>query len=406
MDHVMNRFLRWLTPRNGANHRELKSTGSPFFTLHDYHEPVWSSSDYGTLAREGYSRNPIVYRCVRMISEAAALVPFLIQDDGIEHSTHPALDLLMKPNHHQAGQSFLERIYGHLLVSGNAYIEMVTLNDVPRELYALRPDCLRMVRDDNGWPSAYEYSVNHRTRRFTIGEREPEPILHLSLFNPLDEFHGLPPLSAAHMAFDIHNASGHWNKALLDNSARPSGALVYGAADHQNMTDEQFSRLKRELEDGYSGASRAGRPLLLEGGLDWKAMGYSPKDMDFLQARNGAARDIALAFGVPPMLLGIPGDNTYANYKEANKAFWYQTILPLVGRTCGSFENWFSSIFGAPFTLTYDPDRIEVLASEREATWKRVQNADFLTNNEKREAVGYQPISTQNKSCLKDDAYG
>jgi phage portal protein BeeE len=49
-------------------------------------------------------------------------------------------------------------------------------------------------------------------------------------------------------------------------------------------------------------------------------MGLSPKDMDFVEAKNGAARDIALAFGVPPMLLGIPGDNTYANYQEANRA--------------------------------------------------------------------------------------
>ena len=94
------------------------------------------------------------------------------------------------------------------------------------------------------------------------------------------------------------------------------------------MSEDQFARLKQELEDGYTGSTRAGRPLLLEGGLDWKAMGYSPRDMDFVDARNAAARDIALAFGVPPMLLGIPGDNTYSNYQEANRAFTRQTLLP------------------------------------------------------------------------------
>ena len=135
------------------------------------------------------------------------------------------------------------------------------------------------------------------------------------------------------MALDIHNASGTWNKALLDNSARPSGALVYAPGETSHLTEEQFERLKSELEEGYTGAAKAGRPLLLEGGLDWKSMGLSPRDMDFIAAKNTASRDIALAFGIPPMLLGIPGDNTFANYAEANRAFYRLTVIPMVTRT-------------------------------------------------------------------------
>ena len=89
-------------------------------------------------------------------------------------------------------------------------------------------------------------------------------------------------------------------------------------------------RLKEELESAHTGKFNAGRPLLLDGGLDWKPMSLSPAEMDFAGTRHAAAREIALAFGVPPMLLGIPGDNTYATYKEANLAFWRLTILPLV----------------------------------------------------------------------------
>ena len=106
------------------------------------------------------------------------------------------------------------------------------------------------------------------------------------------------------------------------------------------LTAEQFDRLKAELERSYQGAANAGRPLVLEGGLDWKEMGYSPKDMDFIEAKNGAAREIALAFGVPPMLLGIPGDNTYANYAEANRAFWRQTVVPLASRVAEAMTSF------------------------------------------------------------------
>lgn len=134
---------------------------------------------------------------------------------------------------------------------------------------------------------------------------------------------------------------------------------------------------------------RAGRPLLLEGGLDWKAMGLSPKDMDFVEAKNGAARDIALAFGVPLMLIGILGDNTYANYQEANRAFYRLTILPLISRTAAALSGWLSARFGETLTLVPDRDQVTALTGERSEVWTRVKDADFLSDEEKRQAVGY-----------------
>ena len=208
------------------------------------------------------------------------------------------------------------------------------------------------MTDAAGWPSALEYRRGEPAAERGIGRCRLGPsagsggAIHLALFHPLDDHYGFPPLEAALMALDTHNSAGRWNKALLDNSARPSGALVYAPKDGGNLTDEQFDRLKAELEDGYSGATRAGRPLLLEGGLDWKAMGLTPKDMDFIEAKHSASRDIALAFGVPPMLLGIPGDNTYANYQEANRAFYRMTVLPLVARTAKELSAWLTPVFG------------------------------------------------------------
>ena len=198
--------------------------------------------------------------------------------------------------------------------------------------------------------------------------------------------------SAAAVAVDTHNAAAKWNKALLDNAARPSGALVYSGPEGAVLTEAQFERLKRELEDTYQGALNAGRPLLLEGGLDWKAMSLSPKDMDFMDAKHAAAREIALAFGVPPMLLGIPGDNTYSNYQEANRVFWRGTVLPLAARTGGAFAQWLAPAIGRELRLAIDTDRIEALAGDRAALWERVTKAPFLTMNEKREATGYAPV--------------
>lgn len=386
---------KWPWPRSagndGARLETKEAGGTGFIAFHAQGEANWTRRDYATLAREGFMRNPIVHRAVRLIAESAASIPWLLYEGVREIETHPLLDLLERPNQRQAGATFLEALYGHLLLAGNAYVELVDAGGEARELHLLRPDRVTVVTDASGWPVALDHREGASRRRVML---DAGSAVHLTLFHPLEDHYGFPPLEAALMALDTHNASGRWNKALLDNSARPSGALVYAPKEGGNLTDEQFDRLKTELEQGYTGATRAGRPLLLEGGLDWKAMGLTPRDMDFVEAKHSASRDIALAFGVPPMLLGIPGDNTYANYQEANRAFYRLTVLPLVARTAKDLSAWTGPAFGQGLRLWYDADRVDGLTSDRDALWARLEAASFLTEDEKREAVGYRPRST------------
>ncbi len=352
----------------------------------------WSPRDYAALAREGYLANAIVHRSVRLVAENAASCAFLLYEGAQERDDHPLLRLMTRPNARQDGASFFEALYAHMLLAGNAYVEAVALDGEVRELYALRPDRMKVVPGSDGWAEAYDYSVGGRSVRFDQAATAVPPILHLTFFHPLDDHYGLAPIEAAAVAVDTHNASSTWNKALLDNAARPSGALVYSGPEGAVLSDSQFDRLKRELTDTYQGAVNAGRPLLLEGGLDWKAMSLTPKDMDFLEARNASAREIALAFGVPPMLLGIPGDNTYANFQEANRVFWRQTVLPLAARVGAALVQWLSPQFGDGVRLVIDTDRVDALAADRAAHWERIAAAPFLTLNEKREATGYAPV--------------
>ncbi|MBF9232051.1 phage portal protein [Microvirga alba] len=383
---MLNRLTRWFQAPPEAK----ASRAEAAVALYVSGRAVWTPRDYAALAREGFQKNAIVHRAVRLVGEAAASLPLTLMQGGGELSNHPLLSLLTRPNPREGGQRFLESVYGHLLVSGNAYVEAVSIDGAPCELYALRPDRMRVVPGADGWPAAYEYSVGAETIRFPSAQSEMlQPILHLTLFHPSDDHYGLSPMEAAATALDIHNAAGAWNKALLDNAARPSGALVVGGAA---LTDSQFDRLKGELETNYQGAGNAGRPLLLEGGLDWKPLSLSPKDMDFVQAKTAAAREIALAFGVPPLLLGLPGDSTHANYAEANRAFYRQTVIPLVKRTAEAMVQWLSPAFGETLQLIPDLDAIEALAIERESLWRRVSAASFLTDDEKREAVGYGRI--------------
>jgi HK97 family phage portal protein len=305
---------------------------------------------------------------------------------------HPLQKLLDHPNPEQGGAAFRESLFGALQTAGNAYVEAVEEADMPPyELWVLRPDRMKVIPNARGWPEAYEYGTG--TVRTRIG-RDAEgwlKVLHLKFFHPLDDWYGFSPLEAAAFSIDVHNASGEWNKALLDNAARPSGALIYGQNTSERLSVEQFDRLKSELSTAYSGKDNAGRPLLLEGGLDWKPMALSPAEMDYIDGKYAAARDIALSFGVPAQLLGIPGDNSYSNYKEANLAFWRHTVLPLVERQVQAFNGWLCPRF-AGAKIVSDIETLPALSAEREALWSRLEQASFLTLAERRKLAGLSAV--------------
>ncbi len=354
--------------------------------------PVWTAREDMAMVREGFARNPIAYRCVRMIAEAAASAPLVVFVGGERAAPdHPLQRLLDRPNPEQSGADLLEAFFGALQTSGNAYLEAAGdgAGEGPlSELYALRPDRMQAIPGPRGWPDAYQYQVNGRTAQLV---RQPDgflPVLHLKLYNPTDDYYGFSPLQAAAFAVDIHNASSAWNKALLDNAARPSGALVYAnSATADRMNVEQFERLRDELMEMHTGSAAAGRPLLLEGGLDWKPMSLTPSEMDFIEGKHVAAREIALAFGVPPQLLGIPGDATYNTYKEANAAFWRGAVVPLATKAARALTGWLGPRFEGA-TVAVDLDQAPALAAEREALWSRLEAATFLTPDERRRMAG------------------
>ncbi|MEO1649069.1 MAG: phage portal protein [Pseudomonadota bacterium] len=338
--------------------------------------------EYSHAVRESFLANPIAQRAVRIVAEGIAQAPLA--------TTDPKLTTLVAAT--SAGQPLIETLAAHLLLHGNGYVQIVKdAAGAPIELYALRPDRIRILTDDKGWPCAADYSVAGDKRRIAFEDEDGWPnLIQIKAMHPLEDHYGASALAAAHQAVKVHNAASAWNRTLLDNAARPSGALVYEAGDGAGLTTDQFERLKSELASAFSGPINAGRPLLLDGGLKWQSLALSPADMDFAALKSAAAREIALAFGVPPMLLGLPGDNTYSNYREANRALWRLTLLPLTAKLLAALQEGLSPWF-SDAGLSVDLDRVPALSEDRERLWKQVSDADFLTRNEKRQLLGFAP---------------
>jgi HK97 family phage portal protein len=346
--------------------------------------PAWLNTDsqeegfarsYSEQFEEVYRRNPVGQRAVRLVSGMLGSLTV----DGDARAV-----ALVK------GDGLLEKITANLLLHGNAYVQLLADDrDQPRELCLLRPERVSVVSDERGWPVGYLYRAGGQVTRVNrVDPLERQQLAHIKALHPRDDHYGMGCIEAAIAAASVHNRASRWNKALLDNAARPSGALSYEPADGAVLSAEQFKRLKDELTSEFSGSGNAGRPLLLEGGLKWQALSLTPADMDFVALKEGAARDIALAFGVPPVLVGLPGDATYANAREAGRALYRQTILPMAGRILEGLGRMLGDWLG-PVSLSVDTDQISELADDRAKLWEVVGSAGFLSDEEKREMLGF-----------------
>lgn len=358
-------------------------------------QPVWSGRNYEKFAGEAYIKNVVAHRCIQLIAFGVSGIKWQLFNDKDEVEKHPLLELLKKPNKKESGAEFLVSVMSDRLISGNCFIEGAYADRSPRPkkappvyLNTLRPDRMKVVAGANGNPSAYEYTHAGQSVNFPFTVGGHCNVMHWKSYNPTNDWYGLSGVESGAYAIDQHNEMSAWNQALLQNSATPSGALIY--KQENGLTEEQFLRAKSEMDEQFSGTKNAGRPLLLEGDVEWKEMGLSPRDMEFLEGKNSVARDIALAFGVPPMLLGIPGDNTYSNQREARLALWEQTIIPMIDMLVSALNCWLTPRYGDGLRLAYDKDKITALAYRRELLRKSLNETDFMTDNEKREAMGLE----------------
>jgi HK97 family phage portal protein len=378
-------LLKWF--RQAAPEQKESRTGAAMVMTPG--QPAWSNRDYAAFADEGYRKNVTAYAAISKIADAVASVPWLAFRGKAEVTAHPILDLLRRPNPMQSGANYMRAKVGFFLLSGNGYEERIAVGDNVSELYQLRPDRMQIVPSSNGFPKAYQYRHGGKIVTWDVDPRRMTcDIRHMKSFNPLDDWYGLSPIEAGAYAVDQNNLAMSWMQALLGNSARPSGAM--SVPPEQPLTEEQFNRLKTQIDDQYSGARNAGRPMLLEGGLTWQQMGLSPVDMQIIETKYSSARDVALALGVPPQLIGIPGDNTYANYQEARLAFWEDTVIPLIDMIADDWNQWIAQPQG--IELRPDIDQVPAIADKRRVLWDMADKSPDLTLNERRAMKGYEPV--------------
>lgn len=361
---------------------------------------VWSPHNYENFAKETYLRNVIAYRCISLIARSVASVHWSVmreQKDGTvtESINHPFYRVLERANPDESWSFFALKSTAYLVMSGNCFLEKIGPQSGPnqgmaRELHSLRPDRMKILTDAAiGRVSGYEYTVGARSTKWERNTVNGKcDILHMKDFHPTDDFWGAAATIPASRDIDTSNEATKWNKKLLENEGRPGMLFMVKGM----LTDQQYDRLEKRLKEDYSGTDNVGKNMIVEGdqGTEVRPYGYSPTDLDFTEGGRELARKIAFAYGVPPMLVGIPGDNTYSNQKEARQAFWEDTVIYYLNYFAQELNYWLFD--EQEFYIDYKLDDIPALAPKREARWKMAEESDFLTINEKRVMQGLSEI--------------
>ncbi|ETO91816.1 MAG: phage portal protein, HK97 family [Candidatus Xenolissoclinum pacificiensis L6] len=382
-------------------YQKLSYKSTAYEQMYYSQPPLWSSDNYSGIACNGYMKNTIVYRSINMIATAISSIPIILYEfdynqNKREISEHDILNLLSNPNPYTSYCNLMESIVSHLLLDGNAYLMRIGKPQI-KEIYILRPDKISYTFNKAyNIPDKYIYNDNGKDIFFPIDPiTGKSDILHFKTFNPYNQFKGCSAVIPAIYSIDQHNQANIWNQSMLRNSAKPCGALIVKGDKEGNfssLSEDQYRRLKEQINSEYISSQNSGKPILLEGGLEWREMGLSHKDMDFLECKHSAARDISISLGVPPHLLGIPGDNTYNNVSEARMIFWEQTVIPLAHKIMDRLNQWLLPFFPGKLKIEYDKEQIASLTIKREKVWQYVEKASFMTINEKRQEFGLPPI--------------
>ena len=342
---------------------------------------------------QGYRLNDTVYSCVNLIAQSAALVPWYVyrekSDGDVEEvDRHPLGEWMDKPGPGLDWTEFLTQSLSYYLLAGNSYIyKLIGSFGKYGQVAVLMPQFMTPKPRKDGTIDVFEYRIAGQLITYPSDQ-----IIHVKAFNPENQLIGLSPIQVLCRKVDIARLGELWTVALLENQAQPSGGLTLGKDTH--LTPDQRDKLNSELKAQFAGYENAGKPLILEGGWDWKAFSFTPKEVEFLNSKRAVMREICAAYKVAPELFGDSENKTYSNIQEARKALYQEAVIPLLGKFKNAFNEQIVPHFddsGAIF-LDYDVSGIDALSEDLNALWTRVlaaKGAGTVTRDEAREEMGY-----------------
>jgi HK97 family phage portal protein len=349
---------------------------------------TWSAREFVAFATEGYRDNPTVRACIMAKQKAAIECPIiLVNEKGEAVENHQILKLLNKPNPMQSWEKFLTQMIGSHDIAGEGDVLKIGIGQSV-ELWPLRPDWLEITTFSMGLPVSCSYTPSDTYEESTVKQYQFSELMIWAEYNPLFRWRGLSPLYSAAYSIDTLNEYAKSNKAMLENGMTPSGVLWTDS----EVSDTSFNRLQEQFNGKYAGAKNSGKPMILDGGLKWQGMSFTPREMEFVSGKRLSQLDVCQVLRVPPQIIGIEGSQTFANYEQARAAFYEDEVIPMVNGLLSELLGFLRKDFKIPanYQLLVDVDGVTALEPRRAERNKVIDGLTSLKVDEKRAAMGYE----------------
>ena len=363
----------------------------------------WMPSSYG----EYYPRSSVVYSALKIRQEAVARVPLRVTrvDRGGERKavgpSHPAQSLLDFPNPFWTRGDLWRATETYLGLWGSAFwgLERDDLGRVV-ELWPLRSDRMRVVPDPQSYVKGFVYVGRGRQLISYL----PEDVVWMRYFNPLDEYAGLSPMAPTRLSADVGMEALRASHSSLVNDSSPGLLIETG----ETPTDDEVSEFYARWESRFKGPSKVRRPALLSAGMKATGLGFSPREMEYMQSLRWSLEDVGRAFGVPKPMLGDVERVTFSNFAVARRIFWEDTVVPQLSFYAEAVNQGLVSQFGDPsLRAEFDLSAVESLRENENDKAKRRQTyvgAGIMTVDEVRREMGLGPVrETQDESAPGGD---
>lgn len=281
-----------------------------------------------------------VYACVRILSEAIASLPIHVYEKtekGKEKRVdHPLYFLLHdEPNPEMSSFVFRETLMSHLLIWGNAYVQIIRdRSGNVISLYPLLPDKMSVHRDSRG-TLYYKYQRQteenpNLTKTGTVVLSQ-EDVLHVPGLG-FDGLIGYSPIALAKNAIGMTLATEEYGASFFRNGANPGGVL-----EHPGILKDP-KRVRDSWNEVYKGVTNAHKVAVLEEGMKYTQIGIPPEEAQFLQTRKFQINEIARLYRIPPHMVGDLEKSSFSNIEQQSLEFVKYTLDPWVVRFEQSFK--------------------------------------------------------------------
>jgi HK97 family phage portal protein len=336
----------------------------------------WTKPSYEVLAKKAL-RNPYSSRGIAMIADAAASIANTLivrrpdGEGGFETvEDHPINVLLAKPNDQESTPDFFKKLIYDLFLGGEVIIRMKgpTTRFNPLSFQRFAPNQLIQMDVDDDTGKIERFWIRNLVGK--QNEYEANEIIFVANYDPLDNWgRGRPLVMSILQALDLFDESMEWGKSISEHKGRIPGFFVAGG----KLGDNQHSRLKREMQEAYIRDSGQALPGLLEDGMKFEKNSIDPNEADWAKGLINYMRMIAAGIGVDPALLGDGANKTYSNFKEAYRALFQLTVLPLIDWLLSQMTCRLMPLYETPdHFLTYDESAISAIQEDLSAQAERL----------------------------------